>query len=56
MERTIDLTGVDLVALAKKAYELSVPQRMGFLHYTANQGYDTNGDCKKKYRRITDSP
>lgn len=29
----IDLTGVDLVALAKAAYDLSKPQGMGFLHY-----------------------
>lgn len=28
----IEITGVDLVALAKKAYELSAPQGMGFLH------------------------
>jgi hypothetical protein len=28
----IDVTGVDLVKLAQKAYELSVPQGLGFLH------------------------
>jgi len=30
----IDITGINLVELAKKVYELSVPQGMGFLHYT----------------------
>lgn len=29
----IDITGVDLVALAKKAYDLSGPQGLGFLHF-----------------------
>ena len=29
----IDVTGVDLVKLAQKAYELSSPQGMGFLHF-----------------------
>jgi len=31
----IDITGVDLVKFAQKVYELSVPQGMGFLHYTS---------------------
>lgn len=30
----IDVTGVDLVALAKKAYELSSPQGLGISHFT----------------------
>jgi hypothetical protein len=30
----IDIAGVDLVKFAQKAYELSVPQGMGFLHFT----------------------
>jgi len=30
----IDITGVDLVEFAKKVYELSSPQGLGFLHYT----------------------
>ena len=30
----IDITGIDLVEFAKKVYELSAPQGMGFLHYT----------------------
>jgi hypothetical protein len=29
----IDVTGIDLVEFAKKVYELSVPQGMGFLHF-----------------------
>ena len=29
----IDVTGVDLVEFAKKVYELSVPQGLGFLHF-----------------------
>lgn len=30
----IDITGVDLRQLIREAYELSVPQGLGFLHYT----------------------
>ena len=30
----IDVTGVDLVKFAQKVYELSVPQGLGFLHFT----------------------
>jgi len=30
----IEVTGIDLVKFAQKVYELSVPQGMGFLHYT----------------------
>ena len=30
----IDVTGVDLVKLAQKVYELSVPQGLGILHFT----------------------
>lgn len=30
----IDITGIDLVKLAQKAYSLSVPQGLGFLPYT----------------------
>lgn len=29
----IDVTGIDLLTLVKKAYELSVPAGMGFLHF-----------------------
>lgn len=29
----IEITGCDLVKLTQKAYELSVPQGLGFLHY-----------------------
>ena len=32
----IKITGCDLIQLAKKAYELSSPQGMGFLHYTSD--------------------
>ena len=31
----IDITGIDLVEFAKKVYELSVPQGLGILHYSA---------------------
>lgn len=34
MSELIDITGIDLVEFAKKVYELSVPQGLGFLHYT----------------------
>jgi hypothetical protein len=30
----IDITGVDLVKFAQKVYELSMPQGLGFLHFT----------------------
>lgn len=30
----IDITGVNLVEFVKKAYELSRPQGMGYLHFT----------------------
>jgi hypothetical protein len=30
----IDVTGIDLVELAKEAYRLSVPQGLGLLHFT----------------------
>lgn len=33
-EGMIDVTGVDLVELAKAAYDLSRPQGLGFLHFT----------------------
>jgi hypothetical protein len=33
-EERIDITDVNLVELVKKVYELSVPQGMGFLHFT----------------------
>ena len=29
----VDLTGADLLVMVQKAYDLSVPQGMGFLHY-----------------------
>jgi hypothetical protein len=32
----INITGVDLVKFAQKAYSLSVPQGMGFIHYTSD--------------------
>lgn len=32
----IDVTGVDLVKLAKKAYDLSQSQGLGFLHFTTD--------------------
>lgn len=31
----IDITEIDLIEFTKKVYELSVPQGMGFLHYTS---------------------
>jgi hypothetical protein len=31
----IDCTGIDLVKLAQEAYRLSVPQGLGFLHFTS---------------------
>lgn len=34
MPRKIYINGTDLVSLAKKAYELSAPRGMGFLHAT----------------------
>jgi len=30
----LDITGVDLVKFAQKVYELSMPQGLGFLHFT----------------------
>ena len=30
----IEVTNVDLAVLAQKAYELSAPKGMGYLHYT----------------------
>lgn len=30
----IDVTGIDLVKFAQKVYELSMPQGLGFLHFT----------------------
>ena len=30
----IDITGVDMIKLVKKAYELSKPQGLGMLHFT----------------------
>jgi len=33
MENKIDITGVNLIELAKKVYELSLPQGLGFLHF-----------------------
>lgn len=33
IENYIDITGCDLIALVKKAYALSSPQGLGFLHY-----------------------
>jgi len=33
----IDVTGVDIKELIKKAYELSKPQGLGFLHYTPGE-------------------
>jgi hypothetical protein len=30
----IDITGIDLVKFVQKVYELSVPQGLGFFHYT----------------------
>ena len=32
-ESEIDVTDVDLVKLAKSAYDLSVPAGLGYLHY-----------------------
>ena len=34
MEGYIDITGANLRVLVKKAYELSSPQGLGFLHFT----------------------
>ena len=34
MSNTIEITGIDLREFAKKVYELSVPQGMGFMHFT----------------------
>lgn len=33
MDNHIEITGCDLIALVKKAYALSRPQGMGFLHF-----------------------
>jgi hypothetical protein len=32
----INITGIDLKSFVKKVYELSVPQGIGFLHFTPN--------------------
>jgi hypothetical protein len=32
--KMIEITGVDLIKFVKKVYDLSVPQGLGFLHYT----------------------
>jgi hypothetical protein len=34
MREMIDVTGVDLVSLAQKVYELSLPQGLGLFHFT----------------------
>lgn len=44
MEGQLDLTGVDLVTLAKAAYALSIPKGMGFLH--AKDGGLTDDEAK----------
>ena len=31
----IEITGIDLKEFVKKVYELSIPQGLGFLHYTS---------------------
>ena len=41
----IDVTGIDLVAFAKKVYDLSSPLGLGFLHYTPEPLSDE--DAKK---------
>ena len=33
MKNMIEITGIDLKKFAKKVYELSMPQGLGFLHY-----------------------
>lgn len=38
----IDITNVNLVEFAKKIYELSVPQGLGFLHYDSTPLSDEN--------------
>lgn len=50
MDGFIEITGCDLVALVKKAYALSVPQGMGFLHF--KEGNMSDEDAKK----IIESP
>lgn len=44
-EQHIDVTGHDLVAMVKKAYDLSKPQGLGFLH--ATQGGLSDDEAKQ---------
>lgn len=41
----IDITGIDLAKFAQKAYELSIPQGLGFLHATASPLSDEEATC-----------
>src|SRR5438067_10004377 len=52
-ETRLDVTGVDLVALPKAAYELSVPQGLGFLH--AREGDLSDDDATEVVTRSPDS-
>ena len=40
MKNCIDVTGVDLIKLVQEAYNLSAPQGLGFLHFTADPIFD----------------
>jgi hypothetical protein len=54
----IDITGIDLVKFVQKVYELSVPQGLGFLHFTptplseeeAKKIIDFDGRMKSKIK------
>jgi hypothetical protein len=48
MQNKIEITGVDLAKFAQKAYELSVPKGMGFLHF--REGGLSDSDAKMLVR------
>lgn len=50
MDGFIEITGCDLIALIKKAYALSSPQGMGFLHFKEG------GMSDEEAKRIIESP
>ena len=44
MGNKIDITGVDLIELVKKVYELSSPQGLGILHFQEGSLSDTEAE------------
>ena len=54
MENMIEVTGCDLVELAKAAYDLSVPQGLGFLHF--EEGGLSDDEAKSLIKEDSLSP